>query len=197
MPLYIPIRAALLLVFVAPAAPADMISPEGLQPYEVCGLCHGLDGVSPMAKFPKLAGQPAGYLEKQLRDIRAGARTNDGGQMAAIVGEDGELAEADIPVVAAWFANQPDPPPDAGDPPGAGAEVYAAAGCGGCHDTASPLVPLLTAQHEGYLAKQMRDFRDGLRNNAGDAAKTVVMSDLSEDDIAVLSSYLARIPRSR
>ncbi len=175
-----------------------MISSEGLQPYEVCGLCHGLDGVSAMAKFPKLAGQKAGYIEKQLHDFRAGRRLNDGGQMQAIVTE---LSPEDIPVVAAWFESQSPPPVAVGE--GAaeeGAAVFKARGCADCHSAAPApgglLAPHLSAQHPRYLAKQLTDFRDGARENDPDGVMRTVAATLSDADIAALAAYLAATPRA-
>ncbi len=40
----------------------------------VCAGCHGADGNSAAATFPKLAGQGAKYLSKQLNDIKSGSR---------------------------------------------------------------------------------------------------------------------------
>ena len=40
-----------------------------------CGACHGADGNSLAPTFPKLAGQHASYLLKQLKDIKSGARS--------------------------------------------------------------------------------------------------------------------------
>src|SRR5262249_39938588 len=68
-------------------ARADMIVTEGMQPWETCAECHNLDGISVMARFPKLAGQRPDYIAKQVRDFRDGRRRNDGGQMAAIAAE--------------------------------------------------------------------------------------------------------------
>ncbi|MBU2531705.1 MAG: hypothetical protein KKB37_03115, partial [Alphaproteobacteria bacterium] len=77
-------------------------------PQEMCGLCHSLDGVSATARFPKLAGQKAAYIEKQLRDFLAGKRSNDGGQMASIVTE---ITVSQIRDVAIYFSKLPPPPP--------------------------------------------------------------------------------------
>src|SRR5215472_15937495 len=62
---------------------ADIIVTEGMQPWDLCATCHSLDGISAMARFPKLAGQRAAYIVKQVRDFRDGRRSNDGGQMQA------------------------------------------------------------------------------------------------------------------
>jgi cytochrome c553 len=42
---------------------AGMIDKEGMAPWEICGLCHSLDGISKMSKFPMLAGQKPAYLK--------------------------------------------------------------------------------------------------------------------------------------
>src|SRR6516165_8912626 len=62
---------------------ADIIVTEGMQPWDLCATCHSLDGISAMARFPKLAGQRAAYIVKQVRDFRDSRRSNDGGQMQA------------------------------------------------------------------------------------------------------------------
>lgn len=182
----------------APApVPADMIDTEGMEPYEVCGLCHGLTGLSHSAKFPRLAGQRAAYIEKQLHDIRAGLRSNDGGQMSAIVTE---VAEADIPTIAAWFAHQDAPEPDApeGDAT-AGARLYAELGCAACHGAADPpeglVPPRLFAQHERYLVKQLEDFREGRRGNDPGGVMRERAAGLDDAAIAALAAYLASTPR--
>jgi len=93
-------------------ARADMIVTEGVQPWEICGECHGLDGVSPVARFPSLAGQRPAYIVKQVRDFRDGRRANDGGQMAANASD---IGEADIAKAAAYFSALLPPAPMSSD----------------------------------------------------------------------------------
>jgi len=162
------VRAALTLAALActGAAHADFDA-ASYPPYERCALCHGLFGQSHLPKFPHLAGQKPDYLRAQIEAFLSGARSNDGGQMSAIVTE---LEPGDIPVVVAWFAQHDPPPP--GDPPPdrLGEERARASGCSGCHDAGGPgPAPYLSAQHAGYLAKQMRDFRDGARTHGSTA----------------------------
>ncbi|MFT7372332.1 MAG: cytochrome c553, partial [Oleiphilaceae bacterium] len=83
---------------------AGMIDKEGMQAWEICAMCHNANGISRMAKFPKLAGQKAAYIERQITDFRAGLRHNDGGQMQSIVGE---VAQEDIAQIAAYFSLLP------------------------------------------------------------------------------------------
>lgn len=178
------------VVSAGPAA-ADMISTEGIAPYEICALCHGLDGNAPMAKFPKLAGQPAAYIEKQVHDFRDGLRANSGGQMPSIVSE---LTPEEIPVAAAWFAAQPAPPP--GEPAEDASALFADLGCVSCHlENAQIDGPRLTAQHAGYLAKQMRDYRDGARANDPDAVMRQAMAEIGDAEIDAIAAWLASLPR--
>lgn len=49
----------------------------GKEKAQMCAACHGPDGNTPlMPEYPKIAGQPADYLEKALRDYKKGARKN-------------------------------------------------------------------------------------------------------------------------
>jgi cytochrome c553 len=190
-------------------ARADLIVTTGMQPWETCASCHSLDGISAMARFPKLAGQSADYIAKQVRDFRDGRRRNDGGQMAAIAGD---IDDENLAKSAAYFAGLTPPPPDASQPAGSedskrGAALYrdgdgdaGIAKCSTCHDGAdSPRTgaPLLAAQHAAYLEKQLRDWRSGARNNDLNQLMPAIAAKLTDRDIAALAAFLAAQPRSR
>lgn len=66
-----------------------------------CVGCHGADGNSMVPNFPKLAGQHATYLEKQLKDFRDGFRKD--ATMAAFVKG---LTDQEIKALAAFYAAQ-------------------------------------------------------------------------------------------
>ena len=184
---------AILALSAAPAL-ADFDA-EAFPPYERCALCHGLFGVSANAKFPNLGGQDAVYLDTQIHAFLAGDRHNDGGQMSAIVTE---LKPEEIPVVVEWFADQdpPDPAPPS-DISAAGKELYQAMTCSGCHDTGNNYlgVPHLTAQHAGYLEKQMKDFRDGHRVPHLGCLPHGPMMPEQDADISAIAAYLSSVPR--
>jgi cytochrome c553 len=186
-------------------ARADMIVTDGMQSWDTCAACHSLDGISVMARFPKLAGQRPDYIAKQVRDFRDGRRGNDGGQMAAIASE---IGDEELAKTAAYFAGLPAPPPDASLTTETaewrrGAALYqdgdTAAGiarCRSCHDDAEadrPRGPFLKAQHTAYLAKQLRDWRAGARTNG--AEMPPIAAKLSDQDIAALAMFLASQPR--
>lgn len=68
---------------------------------EVCAACHGPDGNSKSADFPRIAGQHADYIRKALRDYRSGARKD-----AVMAGFAKSLTDQDIDNVAAHFSSQ-------------------------------------------------------------------------------------------
>ena len=62
-----------------PAYQVDAAAAErGEAFYRVCAACHGEDGAgNPDTQAPRLAGQHPWYLERQLRNFRAGIRGAD------------------------------------------------------------------------------------------------------------------------
>jgi len=69
----------------------------------VCAACHGADGngVATFPDYPKLAGQTRDYLEKALRDYKAGTRKN-----AIMAPMAQPLTAKDISNIAAFYASQ-------------------------------------------------------------------------------------------
>jgi cytochrome c553 len=164
-----------------------------------------------MSKFPRLAGQKAEYIEKQLRDFRAGRRDNDGGQMAGIVTE---ISEDQYTEAARFFAELEPPPPI--EPDGSAKSASTAVGlvqdgderrgipaCASCHipqpeqpsDAIPAHAPYLSAQHPDYLAKQLRDFREGARANDSTGTMVAIAKSLTDAEIDALGTYLASLPR--
>ena len=75
-----------------------------------CVQCHGPHGVGVGAHFPPLAGQPAAYIEMQLKAWQQGRRHNDPLQLMQRLSAG--LSAQDIQAVATWFAAQPLPAPE-------------------------------------------------------------------------------------
>jgi cytochrome c553 len=74
------------------------------QQVPACVQCHGPSGVGVGAHFPPLAGQPAAYIEAELKAWQRGTRHNDPLQLMQHLS--GALSEQDIHEVAVWFAAQ-------------------------------------------------------------------------------------------
>lgn len=75
---------------------------RGLAP---CAACHGEDGAGVGFGNPPLAGQPAAYLEAQLRAWRFGKRRNDPGNMMLAISK--QMTEEEIRSVSAYAAALP------------------------------------------------------------------------------------------
>lgn len=66
-----------------------------------CMACHGPSGIgNPAAKFPRISGQHATYLEKALKDFRSGARANDLNKM--MQGVASKMTDQEIAAVAQY-----------------------------------------------------------------------------------------------
>lgn len=70
-----------------------------------CVQCHGPAGVGVGDAFPPLAGQPAGYIEGQLRAWRNDRRP--GGPLGLMAHVATQLTEDELAPVARYFAAQP------------------------------------------------------------------------------------------
>ena len=72
----------------------------GREKAKACAACHGENGVSQVADFPKLAGQHRDYLVQALNDYKSGARKN-----AVMAGQVTNLKRADIADLAAYYSS--------------------------------------------------------------------------------------------
>ncbi len=67
-----------------------------------CMACHGPTGAgNPASNFPNLAGQQAGYVEKAMKDFRAGTRTTDLNRMMR--GVAARMTDEEISAVAQFI----------------------------------------------------------------------------------------------
>lgn len=138
-----------------------------------CAACHGADGNSVSPQFPKLAGQNADYIVRELQRFKSGERKN-----AIMSGMAAALSEQDMLDVAAWFSSQTVKPGEA-DPSlvKTGEAIYrggdAATGVPACLACHSPdgagngpmLIPALAGQHADYVVSQLQAFANGSRKS--------------------------------
>ncbi|WOD11469.1 c-type cytochrome [Pseudomonas sp. NyZ704] len=166
----------------------------------MCGACHGPDGNSPSAEFPKIAGLGEKYLYKQLNDIKTGDRV-----VVEMTGMLDDFDEQDLRDIAAHFDAQKTAGGVANDAGlvARGSEIYRGGdletglpACTGCHsptglgnDPAG--FPRLSGQHAKYIAKQLTNFREGERSNDGESmVMRTIASRLSNKDIEAVSAYI-------
>lgn len=90
---------AMILVSVSGHAGGD--AKAGATKAQICAACHGMDGNSTNPLWPKLAGQHAPYLVKQLQAFKTGTRKDPVMSPMAM-----PLSDQDMEDVAAYFAAQ-------------------------------------------------------------------------------------------
>lgn len=178
---------------------ADTIDTAGQAPYEQCGYCHEYDGNSLMQRYPRLAGQPAEYIAKQLHDFRSGKREGEMQATAEL------LSNEDIEIVAEYFSSQTtvirlkDAMPEAqarvaerlihdGDK---SRDLPACVSCHAEHLRGRKSVPRLAGQHQEYLAKQLTAFKSGERANDAEQQMRSISRVLTEGEIQALAKYMA------
>lgn len=88
------------VLFAGTAAMASE-SDAGKEKSKACAACHGSDGNSQTADFPRLAGQHQDYLVKALSDYQSGARKN-----AIMSPQAANLSKRDIADLAEYFSHQ-------------------------------------------------------------------------------------------
>jgi len=100
------VRAMILVALVAGAAlPGASSAQDGsaLFAAKACVTCHGEQGKAPIAPgYPKLAGQNAEYLARQIKDIRDGRRTN--GQSSVMRAMISGLTDAEADAIAQYLS---------------------------------------------------------------------------------------------
>lgn len=166
------------LSFTAPVIAADNSAATAFV-HKNCAKCHGNTGISQSSLFPRLAAQPAAYIESQLRDMREHVRTDPHAQ-AYMWRIAAGLSDEEIKMVAGYFATKK---PAAGRPVVSaeladkgkrlyekGAIIRDVPACMGCHGDkgqGKDLVPRLAGQHAGYLFRQIKDFKTEVRPMSG------------------------------
>lgn len=98
-------KLGLILVTVAAAAIAAPALADGKALYleKTCIACHGKDAKKPLTpEYPRLAGQNAAYAERQMLDIKSGARAN--GNSAAMKGVMHLVSDEEIKELAKYLS---------------------------------------------------------------------------------------------
>ena len=152
--------------------PPDAMAGQGL--YAVCSACHGANGEGNIAlNAPKIAGQEAWYLKRQLNNFKHGLRGSSsedtfGAQMApmaAILPDDTAVNN-----VAAYITSLPDSDAAAtisGDVT-RGEDIYVT--CKSCHGVAGQGIwalnaPRLKGASDWYMARQLKNYKQGIRGS--------------------------------
>ncbi len=165
----------------------------------ICSGCHGADGNANAPSFPKLAGQHANYLVKQLKDIKAEVRPSP--MMLAFASG---LTEQDMEDLGAFFSTQTVSKGDVTDADlvAQGKEIYSAgiqskgvAACAACHGPKGEGnglagFPAVKGQYDLYVDAQLKAFRDGGRANDPSAMMRDISGKMSDGEIRAVSAYI-------
>jgi len=176
----------------------------GQAQYAACAACHGQNGEGNQAlNAPKLAGQQAWYIERQLNHFKVGARGGEGdtngAQMIAFAG----MLTTDEAVrnVAAYISSLPDTPAPttvSGDIDN-GYDIYDR-NCAACHldDGAGTWytdAPKLAGMSDWYFMTQISNFRAGIRglhseDDFGEQMVSMATAMADAQEIADVAAYI-------
>jgi cytochrome c553 len=176
-----------------------------------CAACHGADGNSADAQYPRLAGQHERYIARQLHLFKTGERENP--IMAPMAAS---LSAQDMRDIGAYFATQKgaagvadESPVPAGGPHAGekfwqvGERVFRAGNakagvpaCLACHGPVGrgnpgPAYPNVGGQHAAYTTARMNYFRAGSdKAKATSPAMVDIAARLTDEEIQGLATYV-------
>lgn len=165
-----------------------------------CAGCHGAQGEGNASmNSPRIAGQPAEYLQRQLDAYANGARRSPVMEPIAKALSPPQRRDA-----AAAYAALESPRPatrsaasergrrlaTVGDDK---LQVQACSNCHGPDGIGEPPVPYLAGQHAAYLAAALQQWKSGARNTDPSRQMPDIGARLGAADITALSQYYASL----
>jgi cytochrome c553 len=162
-----------------------------------CVSCHGAAGNSTITVNPRLAGQHASYLVKQLKDFSSPTRAN---AVMSLMAK--SLSDEDMKNLAAYLSVQVPKPGAARNKETlelgkriwrGGIAAKNVPACAGCHSPNGAGIPnqypRLAGQHQDYTVAQLTSFGSGTRSNS--APMVTIAERLSKKEIDAVADYLA------
>ena len=162
-----------------------------------CVSCHGAAGNSTIVANPKLAGQPEGYLYKQLVDFTKPERAQPIMTTYAKM-----LTDEEKKNISAYLAAQSQKPGAAKnkDSIELGKKIYRGGlaekhvpACASCHGPAGAgnpaKYPRIGGQHQDYTIAQLGAFKGHGRKNS--VEMTTIAQRMSDDEIKAVADYVA------
>lgn len=183
-----------------PSAQAETLGSEvfqrGAEGIEPCATCHVADGTGSMQlRAPAIAGQPAGYLEKQLLDFRSGLR-------ASLIMEPiaRRLDVSQTRDVTSFMAALLPPVLTASESPELGRHLarigkweIGVPPCDKCHGMdgrgIAPHFPALSGQIGGYIIDSLMAYRNDVRRNDPLGMMRHVAKGLSDEEMSAAAQY--------
>ena len=164
----------------------------------LCIACHAIDGNSVVTVNPKLAGQHAAYITKQLNNFKSGLREN-----VVMAGMVANLTEEDMINLGHYFSEQNILLSSAieNGVGSLGENIFRAgiknkgvAACASCHGPSGHGIPdkypRLNAQHSEYTLTQLNAFRLELRKNDPAGVMRTIAQKLTEQEMQSVADYI-------
>lgn len=174
----------------------------GREAFRGCRGCHKAEGEGLIdGTYPRLTGQHASVIIKQVTDVRAGIRVNP--KMEPFASDHAmspqEIADIAVFLSEAETAKENGKGPDPAT--AAGKALYEGRMCHTCHGGRGEgdriqAYPALAAQHYGYLLREMEHIRDRTRSNSHPNMVRSV-ANLSRQQLEEIANYLSRLPDFR
>jgi cytochrome c553 len=187
----------------APANKPDLVKAK--QTAEtICAACHGADGNSSVATFPKLAGQHESYLYKQLSEFKSAGGKPALRVNASMAPMAAMLSDEDMRGLAAFYSQQKQKLEVAKNSQTvefgqklwrAGDKRQGMPACAGCHGPAGAGIPgqypRLQGQYADYIEAQLKSFRSGERSNDPANVMRNIAQRMTDTEIKAVSDYAA------
>ncbi|MBU1237650.1 MAG: c-type cytochrome [Gammaproteobacteria bacterium] len=175
---------------------------RGKEAFRGCRGCHRRDGAGVRdGTYPRLTGQHASVIIKQVTEVRSGVRNNPKMDPFA---SDHAVSVQEVVDIAAYLETLESVRENgkgSEDRSARGRELYVGNKCGKCHGdygegNAAEVFPVVAAQHYGYLLREMVYIQGGTRGNSHpDMVKAI--EKFTMDDLEAVADYLSRLPDYR
>lgn len=193
----------LVLFFTTNVALAEKLTPQNFKATKkiinnLCIACHAADGNSLIPANPKLAGQHAAYITKQLLNFKSGVRDN-----IVMAGMVANLTEQDMRNLGLFYETQSLALAEA-KKNGVGSlgekifrsglDVKGVPACASCHGPSGHGIPdsypRLNAQHSEYTVSQLNLFRIDRRANDSGMMMRSIAKKLTEEEMQAVADYI-------
>lgn len=170
-----------------------------------CAACHGADGNSPASIYPKLAGQNASYIVKQLKDFQLAMNTGGekGRNAPTMMGMSAMLTEQNMLDLAAFYASKtmkleetPAEVVKAGQQLYRGGDIERGiSACAACHGprgngNEAAKFPKISNQHADYIKAELQKFSTGERGNDLNGMMHDIAYEMRPEDMDIIAQYL-------
>ena len=175
---------------------------RGKEAFHGCRGCHKPDASGLVdGTYPRLSGQHASVVIKQVTEVRAGIRVSP--KMGPFSSHRAISTQdiADIAVFLESVQSTSDNGKGQGTMLALVKSLYDKGQCASCHGDsgegkATHAYPVVASQHFGYLVREMQLIQKGQRGNSH-PQMVKAMADYSAQDIDALADYMSRMPDYR